>query len=140
MEQARKGSSTASQVAARFYFNINGSRVRCCILAGQVLTVQRTMQLNLRDTYFWSGRWKCLLCENVDQLMLNLLFVAYVRFFAKKRKLVPSIWTTKCTDKTVQQHVIEQEEAMHYTVSTNGVSLFRVQPECNNKFRDVVLV
>lgn len=64
--------------------------------------------------------------------------MAYVRFFAKKRKLVPSIWTTKCTDKTVQQHVIEQEEAMHYTVSTNGVNLFRVQ--CNNKFRDVVLV
>ncbi len=40
---------------------------------------------------------------------------------AKKRKLVPSIWTTKHTDKAVQQHVIEREEALHFTVSTNGV-------------------
>ena len=63
--------------------------------------------------------------------------MAYVRFFAKKRKLVPSIWTTKYTDKAVQQHVIEQEEAMNYTVSTNCINLFSVQ--CNNKFRDVVL-
>ncbi len=51
---------------------------------------------------------------------------------------MPSIWTTKYTDKAVQQHVIEQEKAMHYTVSTNCVNLFSVQ--CNNKFRDVVLV
>ena len=55
---------------------------------------------------------------------------------AKKRPLVPSIWTTKYSDKAVQ-HVMEREEAMHHTVSTNGVNVFRVQR--NNKFRDVVL-
>ncbi len=50
-----------------------------------------------------------------------------------------SIWTTKYTDKPLQLHVVEREEAMHYTVSTNGmkVPVFRLQ--LSNKFRDVVL-
>ena len=51
--------------------------------------------------------------------------------------MVPSILTTKYTEKAIQQHVIEREEAMYYTVSTNGVNVYRVQR--NNKFRDVIL-
>jgi len=51
--------------------------------------------------------------------------------------MVPSILTTKYTEKAIQQHVIERKEAMYYTVSTNGVNVYRVQR--NNNFRDVIL-